>query len=241
MNDPTNYKILIERLIYLSIMRPDIVYLVQTSNQFIRKLRKPHRDVVMRILKHVKGTFGQGLLLPTTNSFTSKAFDWGGYCATKRPVIRYCIFLWNLLISWKFKKQINVSRSSAEAKYQPTANTCLELIWLSYILQNLKVSQISPIPLFYDNQIALHIATNLVFHEHIKHIEIDCHIVWENLLVGMIGPSYVCTCFQLADIFTKALGKDQFEMLHDRLELHNIHSPIWGGVLENIRVIYIYI
>ena len=75
------------------------------------------------------------------------------------------------------KKQTNVSRSSAEAEYRAMANTCLELTWVRYFLQDLKVPLSEPALLYCDNQAALHIAANPVFHECMEHIEIDCHIV----------------------------------------------------------------
>ena len=58
-------------------------------------------------------------------------------------------------------------------------NTCLELTWLKYILQDLKVLLFESVLLYCDNQAALHIAANPVFHKRTKHIEIDCHIVRE--------------------------------------------------------------
>ena len=88
------------------------------------------------------------------------------------------------------------------------ANKCLELTWLHYILHDLKVPQTTPTPLFCNNQAALHIAANPIFHEHMKHIEIDYHIVREKMQAGMINPSFVPSHSQLADVFTKALGKD---------------------------------
>ncbi|KAK3019009.1 hypothetical protein RJ639_003617 [Escallonia herrerae] len=228
LSDPTKYRRLIGRLIYLSVTRPDIVYSVQTLSQFMHEPRKPHWNAAIRILKYIKGNPGQGLLFPYTNNLALKAFcdsDWGGCRTTRRSVTGYCIFLGNSIVSWKSKKQANVSRSSAEAEYRVMANTCLELTWLRYILQDLRVPQVAPTRLFCYNQAALHIAANPVFHERTKHIEIDCHIVREKLQAEMIKPSYVPTRFQLADVFTKALGKDQFETLRNKLGLHDIHSP----------------
>jgi len=114
------------------------------------------------------------------------------------------------------KKHKNVSRSSAEAEYHAMANTCLELVWLRYLLHDLKVSCNLPAQLFCDNQAALHIAANPVFHERTKHIEIDYHIVREKLQTRIISPSYVPTQYQLADIFTKALGKERFLTLRHK-------------------------
>jgi hypothetical protein len=57
------------------------------------------------------------------------------------------------------------------------ATACLEITWLRYILDDLKVIQEKPTILNCDNEAALHIAANPVSHERTKHIEIDCHIV----------------------------------------------------------------
>ena len=104
-------------------------------------------------------------------------------------------------------------------------NTCLELAWLRYILHGLKVSLFEPTLLYCDNQAALHIVVNPVFHELTKNIEIDYHIVWEKLQARIIKPYYVSTKMQLAYVFSKALERQQFDCIKDKLGVIDIHSP----------------
>lgn len=105
------------------------------------------------------------------------------------------------------------------------ANTICELTWLKAILSSLGVLHPQPIQLYCDNQAALHIAKNPVFHERTKHIEVDCHFVRDEVLKNTIQPSYVPSRTQLADIFTKALGTKQFLFLLSKLGIQNLHAP----------------
>ncbi|KAL0311903.1 UNVERIFIED_CONTAM: Retrovirus-related Pol polyprotein from transposon RE1 [Sesamum radiatum] len=91
----------------------------------------------------------------------------------------YYVLLGSSLISWKTKKQATVSRSSAEAEYRIIASIVCELLWISYLLRDFEVSvplSLS-IPLWCDNQVALYITANPMFHERTKYLDIDCHLV----------------------------------------------------------------
>ncbi|XP_038882206.1 uncharacterized protein LOC120073426 [Benincasa hispida] len=85
------------------------------------------------------------------------------------------------LVAWKAKKQTTVSRSSAKAEYRALAITTNEIVWILQLLKDLQVSSFVPALIFYDNQSVVHIASDLIFHERTKHIEIDCHFIRECL------------------------------------------------------------
>jgi hypothetical protein len=117
------------------------------------------------------------------------------------------------LISWRTKKQLTVSKSSSEAEYRALAVASCELQWILYVLHDLQI-QCSKTPVIYcDNQSALHIAANPVFHERTKHLEIDCHIVREKLQANILKLLPISSKDQLADFFTKALLPQPFNIL----------------------------
>ena len=136
----------------------------------------------------------------------------------------------NSIVSWKSKKQHTVSLSSAEAEYRSLRRITAELAWLSRLLSELTVSDILPILVKCDNQAAIYIAKNPVYHERTKHIDIDCHFVREKLSSGLIPLSYVPSKLQLADVFTKPLTGLQHHAILGKLGVSSSPSNLRGGV-----------
>ena len=117
-----------------------------------------------------------------------------------------------------------MARSSTEAKYHALIDTTSELLWLRWLLKDLGVSTSSTIPLYCDNQSAIHITYNDIFHERTKHIEIDCHFIRYHLIHGALKLISVSFKDQLADIFTKSHPKGRLRTLVDNFKLVS-HPP----------------
>lgn len=56
-----------------------------------------------------------------------------------------------------------------------------ELTWINYLLKDFGCHASSPAILLCDNQAALHISNNPIFHERTKHIELDCYFVLKKI------------------------------------------------------------
>ena len=151
--------------------------------------------------------------------------NYAGNKGDRKSTSSYCTFVGGNLVTWKSKKQIVVSRSSVEAEYCAMAHTTCELIWLKALPEDFGITCTDPIPMHCDNQAAIHIVSNPVFHERTKHIEVDCHFVR-----NVVTSKKICTPFtpskdQVADMFTKALKKDDLNRLSDKLHMMDIYAP----------------
>lgn len=92
-----------------------------------------------------------------------------------------------------------------------------ELAWLSRLLTEFDVPNVTPIPLKCDSMPAIYIARNPIYHERTKHVELDCHFVREKLLEGLISLHHVPTQHQIADLFTKSLAERPHHHLLSKL------------------------
>jgi hypothetical protein len=226
-HDVSRYRRLVGKLLYLNTTRPDISFATQQLSQFMHAPTTVHFNAACRVIRYLKNNPGQGMLFSRDSELQLVGYsdaDWAGCMDTRKSISGYCFFIGKSLISWRAKKQATVSRSSSEAEYRALSSATCELQWLLYLFKDLQI-QLPKLPTLYcDNQSALHIASNPVFHERTKHLDIDCHLVREKVLKGTLQLLPVSTTEQLADFLTKALAPPKFHAFMSKLNMVNIHQ-----------------
>ena len=155
-----------------------------------------HWAALEQILSYLKGAPGLNILYGNHGHSHIECYsnaDWTSSKMDRRSITGCCVFVGVNLVSWRSKKQNIVSRLSAKSEYRVMAQSMCEIIWIYYLLIEVGLIVVLPARLWCDSQAAFHIASNLVFHEQIKHIEIDCHYVREKIESGVISTGYVKT------------------------------------------------
>jgi len=115
-----------------------------------------------------------------------------------------------------------MSRSSAKAKHRDMAHTACEMVWLKKCTDGTGFRQPGPMLMYCDNQSAIYIAQNPVFHERTKHIEIDCHFVSDAWTKKVVTFQFTPSSKQLADLLTKTVLPQVFSNLCNKLCMLNV-------------------
>ena len=71
-----------------------------------------------------------------------------------------------------------------------------------------------------DNQSAIALSKNPVFHDRSKHIDVRYHFIRECVEEGRIALKFITTEQQMADGLTKALGRVCFQELRKKIGIN---------------------
>ncbi|XP_075099985.1 uncharacterized protein LOC142176384 [Nicotiana tabacum] len=102
LEDKGSYQRLIGRLLYLTMTRLDIAFVVQTLSQYMHAPKTSHMDATRRVVRYIKSTPGLGLFKPTGSCkhlITYCDSDWGACVQSRRLVTEYVVQFGDALIS----------------------------------------------------------------------------------------------------------------------------------------------
>nr|XP_017221153.1 PREDICTED: uncharacterized mitochondrial protein AtMg00810-like [Daucus carota subsp. sativus] len=220
LQDSSMYRQIVGSLIYLTITRPDISYSVGVISRYMQNPKKSHLEAVRRVLRYIKGTVSYGLMYKKGEDCSVLGYcdaDYAGDHDTRRSTTGYMFMLGSGAVSWCSKRQPTVSLSTTEAEYRAAAMAAQESTWLIQLMQDLHQPVDAEIPLLCDNQSAIRLAENPVFHARTKHVEVHYHFLREKVLQGEIAMRHVATHEQVADMFTKSLSPGKYEKFRCQL------------------------
>ena len=127
-------------------------------------------------------------------------------------------------VSWRSRKQSVPVDSTTEEEYVAATEATKEIVWLSKILEYLQEKQENSTPLLIDNTFSIKLAKNPIFHDRTKHINTKYYLIQHHVEGKTVHLRHCSTNDQVADIFTKALGREKFERFRNMLGLTNTPS-----------------
>ncbi|GJZ31269.1 retrovirus-related pol polyprotein from transposon TNT 1-94 [Tanacetum coccineum] len=167
------------------------------------RMAKPtekHLHAIKKIFKCLRGTVNRGLC-------TSGSMQ----------------LLGERLVSWSSKKQKSAAISSMEAEYIALSGCCAQVLWMRSHLTDYGLG-FNKISMYCDNKSAIALCCNNVQHSRSKYIDIIFHFIKEQVENRVVELYFVNTEYQLADIFTKALGRERIEFLINKMGMRSFTS-----------------
>jgi hypothetical protein len=192
--------------------RPNLSYAVTMLSKFSSNPGKPHWIALLHVLQYIKGSLGLKITYGGhgNTSLTPYGFvdaDYGGDKDTRRSCSGQVFFMAGGPVAWGAKYQPTVALSTTEAEYMALTRASQQILWMYFAMSEVGFPQPKPACLYGDNAGAIALTKNTKHNAHIKHIDIRHHYIRERVDDGDIVVHQIPTSDNIADIFTKPLGR----------------------------------
>jgi hypothetical protein len=210
-------------LLYLvKLSRPDLCNAVRELSKVMDGATPGQVKELRRLINYVYQTREMGLKMEFSREhpWEIEAFsdsDFGGDKDGRKSVSGSIVMVSGVPISWKSKGQNTVSLSSTEAEYIALSETVREAKFISQVLEVMHIEYKKPINIHVDNIGAIFLAGNRNSSERSKHIDMKYHFVRDLIDEGLIDVKFVRSEQNLADLFTKNLNGELFELHSSKL------------------------
>ena len=230
------YREAVGSLLYLATKtRPDIAHAVQQVAQFCADPGKSHWEAVRYIFRYLNGTrmygiefsgvsellhsyFGEAPTnIPTAAMFADS--DWANDADKRKSVGGYAFIMNGGVIDYNCKKFTDTPLSSTEAEWYAACEAAKSGKWLRNMLHEIGFPMDSPTVIFEDNQGCISYGKRSVNQSSMKHIDLKYNFLRQEIQRGTFDLRRVPSSQNIADIFTKALAKPQFQELRKRLNI----------------------
>lgn len=223
----TLYKQLVGCLMYLTVTRPDLMFVVCLIARFMADPREEHMMAGKRVLRYLKGTMEYGVFYGRSSTMELLGYTDSDYARDtddRKSTSGYVFMVNGAAICWSSRKQDIVTLSSTEAEYVAATSAACHCVWLRGMLQELNAVSRECVDIMCDNNSAIKLSRNPVMHRRTKHIDVRYHYLRNLSNEGVMKLVFCGTKEQVADVLTKPIKLDQFEKLRMLLGVRRIED-----------------
>ena len=188
--------------------RPSLAFALSFLSQFLEDPWESHYKAARHTLQYISTTKDQHLILGQNNlkqqpnkliGFSDSNWNglksWNSYSAS--------IIYFHGTICWRSHKQQTMALSSAEGERVSLSDLSQDLLWCMNVLEELQI--LPQLTLYTDNQSAIAIASNPIYHHGTRHINFRYHFICDHVKSKLITLKYLQTDKMQADLLTKNL------------------------------------
>ncbi len=220
----TLYRQLMGKLLYLTRTHLDLAHVVGLVSRYMQALEESHMAAVKAIMCYLRH-YGSLLFWgEKSNLLGFSNIDFAHVPNDRISTGAYVFVLGTTPVSWSSKKQTTTARSSYGADYRALSNCTCEAIWFWKLFTEIGFAPVGPMVLHCDNQSAIKLSKNLVFHDKSKHFEKDWHFSRQIVEAGKVEIKYILSNENLANMLTKVLGRIKFEQEQTRLNMMSLED-----------------
>lgn len=145
-----------EKLNYLTGIRPDITFAISVVSQFLSTPMTTYLEAILRILRYLKKSIER-----------DSQVQMGWVSLWSKSNAGYCLSCTKSCVLKKQETEL-VSRSSTKSDYRAMSNVTLKMLWIKDSLTYISLPPKYPMRLYSGNKVAIYIIENHVFHERTK-------------------------------------------------------------------------
>jgi hypothetical protein len=217
--------------------RPDLSYAVSTLSKYASDPGIAHWQALMHVLRYIKATLNYKITYGGNGLTNLRPIGWvdadyGGDIDSRRSCAGYVFIQAGGPTAWSAQYQPTVALSTTEAEYMAVSRAAKQILWMYSEMEEVGYAQEKPGVLYNDISGAVALTKNTKHNSRVKHIDIRHHFIRECVENGEISVLHVPSIDNLADLFTKPLGRVAHQ--HACLLLRLCENPTCseqGGVL----------
>nr|GEY58568.1 putative ribonuclease H-like domain-containing protein [Tanacetum cinerariifolium] len=211
-NDILLVQVYVDDIIFGSTKRPDIMFAVCACSRFQVQPKVSYIHAVKRIFRYLKAHLTLGLWCPKDSPLDFIAYsdsDYAGASLDRKSTTGGCQFLGSRLIHLQCKKQTIMANFTTEAEYIAASSCCGQVLWLQNQVLDYGYNFMQT-KIHVDNESAICVVKNPVYHSKSKHIEIMHHFIRDSYEKRLIEMVKIHTDSNVADLLTKAFDVTRF-------------------------------